>query len=145
VITDVSGVPLTVLTTPANLRDDTAAPAVLDRLDATVRATPGLNLKPPAVVLVGDAGYGFDWLIDKIRDRGWIPLLARRGGDRPHGSGLGATRYVVERTLAWLGSARRLKLCYERCDEHFQAFHDLQAATLCFKKTLVAQSTEDGL
>src|SRR6516164_11201976 len=59
------------------------------------------------------------------------PLLAPLSKARPHGSGLGKTRYVVERTLSWFGNFRRLKLCYERCGTHFQAFHELAAAILC--------------
>jgi hypothetical protein len=41
------------------------------------------------------------------------------------------TRQVVERSLSWLGKFRRLKLCYERFGEHFQAFHELAACLLC--------------
>jgi len=41
---------------------------------------------------------------------------------------------VVERTLAWFGNFRRLKLCYERTGEHFQAFHDLAASVICARK-----------
>ena len=33
---------------------------------------------------------------------------------RPHGSGLGRTRWVVERTLAWLHQFRRRNLRYDR-------------------------------
>lgn len=47
-----------------------------------------------------------------------------------HGSGLGKTRYVVERTLSWMGNFRRLKLCYERFGEHFQAFHERAACLI---------------
>ena len=47
--------------------------------------------------------------------------------DPAHGSGLGAFRYVVERTPACFSHFRRLRLCYERWGEHFQAFHDLAA------------------
>ena len=53
-------------------------------------------------VLQGDRGYGFPATIAEIRRLGIRPLVAERGS--PHGSGLGKTRYVVERTLAWLGS-----------------------------------------
>ena len=42
--------------------------------------------------------------------------------------------YVVERTVAALGHCRRLKLCYEKCGEHFQAFDDLAACLLCMNK-----------
>jgi len=58
-----------------------------------------------------------------------VSLLAPRGS--PHGSGLGKTRYVVERTLSWVSYNRRLKLCYERTGEHFRAFHVLAACVIC--------------
>ncbi len=59
-------------------------------------------------------------------------LLAPYGKARKeHGSGLGKTRYVVERTLSWMGNFRRLKLCYERFGSHFQAFHELAACLIC--------------
>ena len=50
---------------------------------------------------------------------------------RGEGSGLGKTRYVIERTMAWLSTNRRLKLCYERNGEHFRAFHVLAACVIC--------------
>ena len=59
-------------------------------------------------------------------------LLAPYGKARTeHGSGLGKTRYVVERSLSWMGNFRRLKLCYEQFGEHFQAFHELAASLIC--------------
>lgn len=59
-----------------------------------------------------------------------IPLMHRA----EHGSGLGKFRYVVERTLAWFGNFRRLKICYERTGKHFQALHELAAAVICSQK-----------
>ena len=43
---------------------------------------------------------------------------------------IGALRYVVERTLACFSHFRRLRMCYERTAEHFQAFHDIAACCL---------------
>ena len=60
---------------------------------------------------------------------GIYSLLAPRCDDT-HGSGLGVFRYVVERTLAGFSQFRRIKMCYERWGEHFQAFHDLAACCL---------------
>lgn len=49
--------------------------------------------------------------------RGITPKIARRGV--PHGSGLGKTRWVVERTFAWLHQFKRLRIRYEiRADLH---------------------------
>jgi hypothetical protein len=59
-------------------------------------------------------------------------LLARYGTARKEpGSDLVKTRYVVRRALSWMGSFRRLNLCYERFGEHFQAFHELVARLIC--------------
>jgi transposase len=86
--------------------------------------------KPGA--LIGDRGYGFAWTIAAVVVLGIVALLCPRGS--PHGSGLGTRRYVIERTMAWLGNFRRLKLCYERTGAHFQAFHDLAACLICAAK-----------
>jgi transposase len=51
----------------------------------------------------------------------------------PHGSGLGKIRWVVERTLAWIGQARRLKVRDERSIALHRAFHYLQLARICCK------------
>ena len=59
-------------------------------------------------------------------------LLAPDGPARKeHGSGLGQTRSVVERSLSGMSNSRRLKLCYERFGEHFQALHELAACLIC--------------
>jgi transposase len=51
----------------------------------------------------------------------------------PHGSGLGKIRWGVERTLAWIGQARRLKVRYDRLPAIHRAFHYLQLARICCK------------
>jgi hypothetical protein len=70
-----------------------------------------------------------------VRWLGITPLLKPRGTD-DSGSGLGKTRYVVERTLHWFNNFRRLRLYYEKTPEHFQAFHELAAALICAKRLL---------
>jgi transposase len=135
VITDANGLPLVVQTGPANERDDRRAFALLEDFP-TLPGPCGRPRTRPAI-LQGDAGYGFPDLIRHVRRRRIRPQLAPRGKAAAHGSGLGKTRYVVERTLSWFGNFRRIKLCYERLGEHFQAFHDL-AATLINSKRLLA-------
>jgi transposase len=78
---------------------------------------------------------GIDWstgVIDgsHVRGkRGVKPVIARGGED--HGSGLGAIRWVVERTFAWLHNFRRLRTRYERCAERHLAFLKLDCAVIC--------------
>ena len=64
-----------------------------------------------------------------LRWLGITPLLAAR--TTAHGSGLGKVRWVVERTLEWVGSARRLKIRYDKLPSIHRAFHFLQLARIC--------------
>jgi transposase len=129
VLTDAAGIPLAVRTTPANVRDDRVALPLVVNMPAIAGPKGRPRTKPK--VLQGDAGYGSAALAALVKWLGIKPLLAPLGKAHKHGSGLGKTRYVVERTLSWFGNFRRLKLCYERCGAHFQAFHELAAAILC--------------
>jgi len=128
-LTDAQGIPLAVVTTPANVRDDQAALPLLVNMPPIAGRRGQPRTKPQA--LQGDAGYGSAALAALVRWLGIKPILTPLGKHHSHGSGLGKTRYVVERTLSWFGNFRRLKLCYERCGAHFQAFHELTAAILC--------------
>jgi transposase len=132
VLTDAEGIPLAVRTTPANVRDDRIALPLVVNMPAIAGPKGRPRTKPKA--LQGDAGYGSAALRTLVKWLGIKPILAPLGKAHAHGSGLGKTRYVVERTLSWFGNFRRLKLCYERCGEHFQAFHELAAAILCAKR-----------
>jgi len=78
-------------------------------------------------------------VLDGVRERGVIPLIPKISS-KVHGSGLGKFRYVVERTLAWFGHNRRLKLCYERTGKHLQALHDLAAAFICANRLVSLRS-----
>ena len=122
---------------PANQRDEELLVPMLQAIPPIPGPRGGRPRRKPKSVQ-GDRGYGFGWIIAAVRAMGIKSLLARRGSG--HGSGLGKTRYVVERTLAWMGSPRRIKLCYERFGEHFQAFHELAACVICANR--LCQSTE---
>lgn len=133
VITDARGVPLAVETGPANEPDQQRALALLDKIPAVAGRRGRPRGKPTR--FQGDGAYGTAAIIEQVRQRGIEPLLAPYGRTkREHGSGLGKTRYVVERTLSWFGNFRRLKLCYERTAEHFQAFHEIAASVICANK-----------
>jgi transposase len=129
VLTDAKGLPLVVKTTPANRRDDQVALPLL--IDMPPIAGPRGRPRTKPKILQGDAGYGCAALRAIVHWLGIKPLLAPLGKNVPHGSGIGKTRYVVERTLSWFGNFRRLKLCYEKTGSHFQAFHELAAAIIC--------------
>lgn len=86
--------------------------------------------KPDAAL--GDRAYGTQSNIAACLARHIFPMLAKPR--TPHGSGLGQFRWVVERTMAWFSNYRRLKICYERTGEHFQALHELTASLICAKR-----------
>ena len=121
-----------VKTTPANVRDD----AMTETMVLSMRPVQGALGRPRTKpkVLQGDAGYGSAANVARVQGLGIKPLLASLSKTRGHGSGLGKTRYVVERTLSWFGNPRRLKMCYEKTGSHFQAFHELAAALICLKR-----------
>jgi len=116
-----------VQTTPANVPDQQQLPALLDARPA-VQGPRGRPRRNPEAIL-GDRAYGTKEMIALVEGLGIESMLAPRG-DNTHGSGLGVLRYVVERSLACFSHFRRLRLCYERWGEHFQAFHELGAALL---------------
>lgn len=104
---------------------------LLPLLDAfpVLRGGVGHPVRKPQLVQ-GDRGYGSEPHRQALRQRGIVPLLARR--NRPHGSGLGRTRWVVERTLAWLHRFRRLAIRYERRPCVHEAFLSLACSLVCW-------------
>jgi transposase len=52
-----------------------------------------------------------------------------------HGSGLGRSRWVVERTFAWLNQFRRLRVRYEKRDDIHEAFLSLGCALICWRSS----------
>jgi transposase len=110
VLTDAQGVPLAVLVTGAHRHD---VPQLLPLLEAIppVRGKRGRPRRRPRRVQ-GERGY--DAAPHRQARRAWgiTPVLAQRGTD--HGRGLGLSRWVVERTLAWLPQWRRLRVRDER-------------------------------
>ena len=116
-------------TGPANRPDH-------ERLREMVEALPVLPTvagSPRKVLeIVADAGYGIAAIL------AWVIALGYRCKIEPlgnageaHGSGLGKRRYVVERTHAWFGNFRRLRVCYEKSGSRMQAFHELAACVVC--------------
>jgi transposase len=129
-VTDANGLPLVVRTGPANQPDAELAVEMLDAIPPCGGRHGRPRHRPQ--VFQGDGAYGIKAIIAAVVQRRIRSLLAPYGKARKeHGSGLGKTRYVVERSLSWMSNFRRLKLCYERFGEHFQAFHELAACLIC--------------
>ena len=122
-----NGVPLAATITGANRHDVTQLLPLVDAVPP-VRGKRGRPRRRPGRVL-GDRAYGSRNHRAVLRRRG-VRLQAARPGD-PHGSGLGAERWVVERTIAWVHANRRLKVRYDRRADIHQAFLTLACIKVC--------------
>ena len=126
-ITDAAGVPLAATLTGANAHDVTELLPLVDAIPP-VRGKRGRPRKRPERVQ-GDRAYDSQPHRNELRRRGIASVLARRSTD--HGSGLGKTRWVVERSLAWLHQFRRLRIRYERRDDIHEAFMSIGCSLIC--------------
>ena len=117
-ISDANGLPLAVRLTGANVPDVTQLQPLVEAIPP-VRGKRGRPRRRPEVVQ-GDRGYDSEPHRRWLRKRKIRPLLARR--NTPNGSGLGKTRWGVERTLSWLHQFRRLRIRWERRDDIHYAF-----------------------
>jgi transposase len=93
-----------------------------------VRGKPGAPRRRPSWVQ-GDRGYDSQPHRDALQALGIKNLLAKRNTN--HGSGLGRTRWVVERTLSWLHQYRRLRVRYERRADIHEAFLTIGCIMIC--------------
>jgi hypothetical protein len=123
-----------VRTGPANVTDEAVLPDLLAAMPA-VQGPRGRPRRKPGTVF-GDRAYGTAVMIALVTLMGVFSFLAPRAS-KTHGSGLGRFRYVVERSLANFGEFRRIKFCYERKPEHFQALTEI--ATCCLVATRLTQ------
>jgi len=127
VLTDAHGIPLVARLTAANRHDVTQLLPLVDAIPP-VGGCAGRPVRKPGLVQ-GDRGYDSQPHRNQLERRGIASQLAKRG--RPHGSGLGRTRWVVERTLAWLHRFRRLNVRYERRSCVHEAFLTLGCILVC--------------
>ncbi|MFE5993085.1 IS5 family transposase [Streptomyces sp. NPDC056453] len=129
-IVDRQGTPLAVSLTSGNRHDVTQLMPLLDAVPR-IRGLRGRPRHRPRR-LFADRGYDYDKYRRLVRARGITPKIARRGV--PHGSGLGKTRWVVERTFAWLHQFKRLRIRYEiRADLHLGLLQ-LACSIICLRR-----------
>lgn len=118
VITDGQGIPLATILTAANVNDSVILDKLVDAIPP-IKQPFGRPKRRPRI-LQADRGYDSEAQRKNLRKRTIIPLIAKRGTE--HGSGLGKTRWVVERTIAWLHQFRRLRVRWERLAIIHEAF-----------------------
>jgi transposase len=114
--------------TAANRNDITQLLPLVDAIPP-VRGGVGRPRRKPCLIQ-GDRGYDSQPHRDQLARRGIASQLARRR--TPNGSGLGRTRWVVERTIAWLHRFRRLAVRYERRPSIHEAFLTVGCVLICW-------------
>jgi transposase len=104
VAVDARGIPLGIVTAPANRHDSPLLPETLDAVVA-------LDLLPEGASIRLDRGYDSEATREKLRARGLIPEISEKGKPAP----VAATRrWIVERTNSWQNAHKKLVWCTER-------------------------------
>jgi putative transposase len=112
IITDTLGLMLFVLVHAADVQDRDGAPALLQ----AIRRVPWLRH------IFADSGYAGGKSRDALKGHGdWILAIIKRS-DTAQGFEVLPRRWVVERTLAWLGRCRRLAKDWEKTIESSSAW-----------------------
>ena len=125
---DRAGTPLAVRLSGANRHDSVLFEEVIDAIPPVKRPS-GQRRKRPAK-LHADKAYDNRRCRAALTRRHIRVRIARKGVERS--DRLGRHRWVVERTLAWLGQFRRLTVRYERRADIHHAFVSLACSLICF-------------
>ncbi|MBS0166156.1 MAG: IS5 family transposase [Nitrospira sp.] len=129
VLVDAKGIPLAIQVSGANTHDVTQVIPLVDGVPK-VRGKQGRPRQRPDR-LQGDRGDDSEPLRDQLRRSGIEPQLAKRRTE--HGSGLGKTRWYVERTLAWFTRYGKMRIRTERRAENYEALVKLTACLICHR------------
>src|SRR5918994_5354029 len=95
--------------------------------------------------LLADKGYDSLRFRQFVSDHGFLPLIPTRrcipteqatGELYTENAALQRKRYVVERTLGWLKSFRRLRYRVDRTAASFQAFVYLAVLVICLRRLI---------
>lgn len=129
-LTDAQGIPLAAELTAANVNDGTLLEHMVDLVVAVAGRRRGRPRKRPDK-LHADTAYRSRKNQALLRARNILSRIARplvESRER-----LGRSRWVVERTLAWLHQFRRLRIRDERRSDLHDAFLHLGVALICWR------------
>ena len=119
------------LVSAANRHDSLFVEPILDSMPAIRIGGRGHPRRRP-LKLHGDKGYDIPRVRRYLRRRGITARIARIGVES--GTRLGHRRWVVERTLGWLLSYKRLALRYDRTAMTLTALAQLAAILICARR-----------
>lgn len=126
VVTDGAGIPLHLVSAGANRHD---APL----LGPTLAGLDRLNGLPEAVTVHLDRGYAGAPTAALLAELGFTGSMARQGVPAPIQAG---TRWVVERTHAWMNGFGKLRRCTERCRQVVDFYLFLTAAIVVVRQLI---------
>jgi transposase len=92
--------------------------------------------------MIMDRGYDSDGLRKQLRRLGIEPIVPHRKGRRkpPTQDGRALRRYqrrwIVERTIAWLGNYRRLTVRYDRSLTIYRGFFHIACFMIVLRRVL---------
>jgi len=138
---DGSGIPLNLLTEAANISEYQLA---LETIDGIFVATRPLHPKKRPDVLVADKGYDAGWLrkaLSRRTIRPYIPKRRKKGEQKEPSYNntiqqFYATRWIVERTNAWLQNYRRIAVRWDRFADSYEAFIELACILICLRRVM---------
>lgn len=127
--------------TPLGAYLDAASPAEVRLLDATLDTVAVTHRHRPGR-LIADRGYDSNAARALLVRRGIEPIIPARANNQraTHQDGRKLRRYrrrwIVERTIGWLGNVRRLTVRYDRLMETYGGFFHLACALITLRKIL---------
>ena len=116
--------------TGANRHDVTQLVPLIEAIPP-IRGKRGRPLRKPAIVQA-DRGYDYDSHRAKLHRKGIVTDIARRTSKTDNF--LGKTRWIVERTHAWMHRFQRLRVRYERLAIIHEAFLNIACCLICCKQ-----------
>ena len=126
VVTDGEGIPLHLVSAGANRHDAPLLRPTLAGLDRLA----GL---PEEVTIHLDGGYTGAPTTALLAELGFTGAIARKGVPAPVQAG---TRWVVERTHAWMNGYGKLRRCTERCRQVIDFYLFLAAAVVVVRRLI---------
>ena len=136
VLTDHSGIPLSVTITGANMHD---MKAVTNTLDGIMIRRPITSIKEHHHHLCLDKGYDFPETKKSSIKRRYIPHIRHRGEERIRKIKHTTTtkRWVVERTNSWHNRFRKLLIRYEKKSANYLALVQLACCLILYRRIIL--------
>jgi len=138
---DGQGIPLTGILSSASTSEYNLIFPTLDTLSIEKRP---LHPIKKTNILIADRGYDAQWVRDELRRRGITPYIPKR---RKKGETeepiynkkmkpFYKMRWIIERTISWLGNYRRVTTRYEHNSSIYKAFFQLACIMICLNWVL---------